>query len=110
MNDDFSDVVLVSEDKKSMKAHKNILSACSPVIRDLITFDKKSNAIIYLKGIDSSELDSIMHFIYFGEATIYEERIKEFLRVANSLEIKGLGKADTETDKSNFKATESGNK
>ena len=29
MNEDFSDVTLVTEDKKQIKAHNNILSACS---------------------------------------------------------------------------------
>ena len=31
MNEDLSDVTLVTEDKKQIKAHINILSACSPV-------------------------------------------------------------------------------
>ena len=34
MNDDFADVTLVSEDRKQIKAHKNILSACSPVFKE----------------------------------------------------------------------------
>ena len=33
MNDEFSDVTLVTEDKKQIKANINILSACSPVCR-----------------------------------------------------------------------------
>ena len=85
MNDDFADVTLVTEDKKHMRAHKNIMSACSPIFRDIVTFDKKSHSIIYLKGIHFSELESIMQFIYFGEATFYEERTNEFISVAISL-------------------------
>ena len=96
-NDNFSDVTLVTEDKKHMKAHKNVLSACSPVFKDLISFDKISNSIIYLRGIHFSELESIIQFIYCGEATINEERMNEFLMVAKSLEIKVLSKADAET-------------
>ena len=42
MNDDFADVTLVTEDKKHMKAHKNILSTCSFVFKvifqQLLTF------------------------------------------------------------------------
>ena len=33
MNEDFSDVTLVTEDKKQIKANINILSACSPVFK-----------------------------------------------------------------------------
>ena len=95
MNEDFSDVTLVSEDKKQIKANINILSACSPVFKDILKKDKNSNPIIYLRGIEYSELESIMQFIYLGEATFYEERMNEFLAVAKSLEIKELCKAGT---------------
>ena len=36
MNEDFSDVTLVTEDKKHIKANINILSACSPVFKVLM--------------------------------------------------------------------------
>ena len=45
---------------------------------------------MYLRGIQYSEMESIIQFIYLGEATLYEERTDEFLAVANSLEIKEL--------------------
>ena len=97
MNDDFTDVTLVSEDKKQIRAHKNILSACSPVFKDIVKLEQSARSIIFLKGVYSSELESIMQFIYLGEATFYEERMKEFIAVAKSLEIKELCNADTET-------------
>ena len=90
MNEDFSDVTLVTEDKKQIKAHINILSACSPVFRDILKKERNSNQIMYLRGIQFPEMESIMQFIYLGEATFYEERMDEFLAVAKSLEIKEL--------------------
>ena len=96
MNGDFEDVTLVSEDKKHFKAHKNILSACSSVFKDILQHEKKSNVSIYLKGIQFSELESVLQFIYLGEATFYEERLNEFLTVARSLEIKELFNAEAE--------------
>ena len=39
MNEDFSDVTLVTEDKKQIKANINILSACSPVFKDILKND-----------------------------------------------------------------------
>ena len=41
--------------------------------------------------------DSIIQFIYRGEARFFEERISEFLQVSKNLEIKNLS-ADIEID------------
>ena len=43
-------------------------------------------------------MESIMQFIYLGEATFYEERMDEFLTVAKSLEIKQLYIAERGTN------------
>ena len=98
MNEDFSDVTLVTEDKKQIKANINILSACSPVFKDIFKRDKDANQIMYLRGIQFPEMEPIMQFIYLGEATFYEERMDEFLSVAKSLEIKELCNARPEPD------------
>ena len=97
MNEDYSDVTLVTEDKKHIKANANILSACSPVFKEVFKRDKNSSTIMYLRGIQFSEIESILQFIYLGEATFYEERMDEFLAVAKSLEIKELCNAEPET-------------
>ena len=96
MNEDFSDVTLVTEDKKHINANINILSACSPVFKDILKKDQNCKPIMYLRGIQFPEMESIMQFIYLGEATFYEERMDEFLAVAKSLEIKELCNAETE--------------
>ena len=97
MDEDFSDVTLVTGDKKQIKANTAILSACSPLFKDMLKKERNLKTIIYLKGIKFSEMESIMQFIYLGEATFHEERMDEFLDVAKSLEIKELCKAQTET-------------
>ena len=96
MNEDFSDVTLVTEDKKQFKANIHILTACSPVFKNILKKDKNSSPIIYLRGIQYTELESIMQFIYLGEATFYEKRMDELLSVAKSLEIKELCNAEAE--------------
>ena len=85
MNEDFSDVTLVTEDKKTIKANITILSTCSPVFKDILKNEKNSNQIMYLRGVQFSEMESIMQFIYLGEVTFYEERIDEFFAVAKSV-------------------------
>jgi len=96
MNEDFADVTLVTEDKKQIKANINILSACSPVFKDILKKEKNSNQIMYLRGVQFPEMESILQFIYLGEASFYEERMDEFLAVAKSLEIKELCNAGIE--------------
>ena len=91
-SDDFVDVTLISDDKKQSKAHRNILSACSPIFRDILQVSPKNNhPVIYLRGIQHSDLESILQFIYLGETSINQDRIDDFLLTAKDLEIRGLG-------------------
>ena len=97
--EDFTDVTLVTDDKKTIKAHRNILSACSPVFKNIIQMEiNKSHPVIYLRGIQHSEIESILEYIYLGEAKVHEERMNEFLSVSKNLEIQELSK-DAEIDK-----------
>ena len=98
MNEDYSDVTLVTEDKRQIKANINILSASSPFFKDFLKKESKSSTIMYLRGIQYSEMESIMQFIYLGEASLNEERMEEFLSVARLLEIKELCNAEIETN------------
>ena len=96
-SDDFTDVTLVSDDKQSLRAHRNVLSACSPVFKSIFQIEAKNNhPVLYLRGIKYEEMESIIQFIYLGEAHFHEERINEFLLVAKNLEIKELYKEDGE--------------
>ena len=96
-SDDFTDVTLVSDDKQSLRAHRNVLSACSQVFKSIFQIEAKNNhPVLYLRGIKYEEMESIIQFIYLGEAHFHEERINEFLLVAKNLEIKELYKEDGE--------------
>ena len=88
-SDSFTDVTLVSDDKQTIKAHRNILSACSPVFENILLMEiQNQHPVIYLRGIQFSEIESILQFIYLGEAKFLEHRVNEFLSVAKNLEIK----------------------
>ena len=43
MNDVFTDATLITEDRKHIKVHKNILSASSPVFQDIMSLEKSAN-------------------------------------------------------------------
>ena len=98
MNEDFTDVTLVTEDTKHVKANIGILSACSPVFKDILKYlkkEKNSSPLMYLRGMQFSEIEAILQFIYLGEATFYKEKMDKFMDVAKSLEIKELCNTDT---------------
>ena len=61
-----------SEHLSKYLANINILSACSPIFKDILKKVKVSSTVMYLREIKYSELDSIMQFIYLGEATFYD--------------------------------------
>ena len=89
-SNELTDVTLVSEDNKQFKAHKVVLSASSTVFKSIISENYSTNPVIYLRGILSYEIESILQFIYLGKATFYQERMNEFLQVGKNLEIKEI--------------------
>ena len=87
---DFSDVTLVSEEDQQVKAHRIILSACSPFFSRVLKKNKQPNPIIYMRGLKAKDLVAIVDFIYHGEANIYQEDLDGFLALAEELQLKGL--------------------
>ena len=97
-SNELTDVTLVSDDKVHFKAHKVVLSACSPTFKSIVSDNHLTNQSIFLRGIQSHEVESILHFIYLGQATFYQDRMNEFLNVAKSLEIKEISKENQENE------------
>ena len=98
-DDSFADVTLVTDDRKQIKAHRNILSSCSSVFKEILQINSdNSHPVIYLRGIQHSEMESILQFIYLGEAKFYEGRMHEFLNVAKNLDIRELVKGNEDGD------------
>ena len=69
-------------------AHKIVLSACSPVIRKIIDSNPSQHPLIYLRGVQNYEVESIIQFMYLGEGRFYDERMREFFKVSQDLEVK----------------------
>ena len=86
----FSDVTLVSDDQIPFKAHRFVLSAFSPVFKNILLNNPHSRPLIFLRGVNHQELNSILQLIYLGEASIYNENIRRFAQVAKDLQIKHL--------------------
>merc|ERR1712115_29450 len=73
------DVTLVTDDGQHIQAHKIILSAGSRFFSDIFLKSNQTNMLIYLKGINSVQLEHLLDFIYNGEASIGQDKLKEFL-------------------------------
>ena len=66
LSSEFADVTLVTDDKQQIRAYRNILSACSPVFKNILQIDSSNtNPFIYLRGIQHTEMKSIMQFMKF---------------------------------------------
>jgi|ERR1712181_135614 len=73
-----------------IEAHKVILSAGSTFFQKILKENPHSKPLIYLKGVKISELNSVLRFIYCGEASIATANLNPFLALAEELEVKGL--------------------
>lgn len=67
-----------------------VLSACSPYFQALFVNHPEKHPIVILKDITYADMKSLLDFMYRGEVSVDQDRLTAFLRVAESLRIKGL--------------------
>jgi len=75
---------------RKIQAHKLILSACSKFFRNVFKENVHQHPLIYLRGVNSSDLLSALDFMYHGEVRVCQTDLNTFLALAEDLEIKGL--------------------
>ena len=90
-DNELTDVTLACEDGKQVQAHKIILATSSPFFQNIFKLNKHAHPLIYMRGMKSEDLESIVEFLYHGEANIYQENLDIFLIIAQELNLKGLG-------------------
>ena len=76
----FSDLTLVSEDYAEYKVNQFVLSACSPVFKEILLENPHPHPLIYLNGVTKNELHNFLHLLYFGNATIYSSHVNGLLK------------------------------
>lgn len=91
----FTDVTL-AVDGQLLKAHKIVLSACSPYFQALFVNHQEKHPIVILKDVPYADMKSLLDFMYRGEVSVDQERLTAFLKVAESLRIKGLTEVNEE--------------
>lgn len=94
-DESFVDVTLAVEGQL-LRAHKMVLSACSPYFQALFVNHPDKHPIVILKDVPYSDMKSLLDFMYRGEVSVDQDRLTAFLRVAESLRIKGLTEVNEE--------------
>ena len=87
---EFLDVTLVAEDQKQIQSHKVVLSACSSFFKAILQNNTHSHPLIYLSGINSTNLQYLIDYVYEGEIQIHQGELDSFLDSARKLQIAGL--------------------
>ncbi|BFG04079.1 longitudinals lacking protein [Drosophila madeirensis] len=88
-NETLVDCTLAAEGK-FLKAHKVVLSACSPYFATLLQEQYDKHPIFILKDVKYQELRAMMDYMYRGEVNISQDQLAALLKAAESLQIKGL--------------------
>ena len=84
-----SDLTLVTNDNKLIRAHKQIISSASKVLSDLIINNTRPDYVLRINA-SSKDMELVLRFVYTGECHIKEEYFAEFKNNIDYLQIKYL--------------------
>ncbi|VEN49676.1 unnamed protein product [Callosobruchus maculatus] len=106
-SEDLVDVTLAVQGK-CLKAHKMVLSVCSPYFKELFKSNPCQHPIVFMKDVSYEALSDLLQFMYQGEVQVSQENLTTFIKTAEALQIKGLtadgnGSADNETSETHEK-------
>ncbi|BES87827.1 helix-turn-helix, Psq domain [Nesidiocoris tenuis] len=88
-NETLVDVTLVCEES-TFKAHKVVLSACSPYFQRIFSETPCKHPVIVLKDLRGWEVQAIVDFMYRGEISVGQEQLSSLIKAAESLQVRGL--------------------
>lgn len=87
------DVTLVCAET-SVRAHKVVLSACSPFFQKIFSENPCRHPVIVLKDFSGWEVQAIVDFMYKGEISVMQEQLQSLIKAAESLQVRGLANQD----------------
>ncbi|XP_076252142.1 uncharacterized protein LOC143191191 isoform X16 [Rhynchophorus ferrugineus] len=97
-NEDLVDVTLAVEGKL-LKAHKMVLSVCSPYFKELFKSNPCQHPIVFMKDVSYVAISDLLQFMYQGEVQVSQDNLTTFIKTAEALQIKGLtGDGNGSTD------------
>lgn len=71
-NDEMLDVTIIA-DGRTFKAHKLVLSACSPVFKAMLKKGRNQpflQPFIFLHGVNYEDIQALLDFMYNGEVSV----------------------------------------
>ncbi|XP_050739821.1 broad-complex core protein isoforms 1/2/3/4/5-like isoform X6 [Eriocheir sinensis] len=105
-DEDFVDITLACEGRQ-IKAHKMVLSACSPYFRSLLKGNPCQHPIVFLKDVTFANLTSILDFMYHGEVNVSHNELATFLKTAEALKVRGLAEDEKKKDAEGYNESSS---
>lgn len=83
------DVTLVCADR-SLRAHKVVLSACSPFFERVFNETPCKHPTIVLKDFHGWLVQAIVDFMYRGEIAVQQQNLTQLIEAGESLQVRGL--------------------
>jgi len=92
-NESLVDCTIMCEDS-AVRAHKVVLSACSPYFQKIFVDNPGKHPIVVLKDVRCWEMQCILDFMYKGETSVPEPQLTSLIKAAESLKVRGLTSSD----------------
>lgn len=83
--------IILAVEGKLLKAHKVVLSICSPYFQEMfITMPSNQHPILILKDMSARLVSNLLEFMYQGSVNVKQDELQAFMKIAETLQIKGL--------------------
>lgn len=90
--------VTIAAGGKIFKAHKLVLSVCSPYFQKIFLEHPSNHPILFMTDVHSNYMAGLLDFMYSGQVNVKYEDLPNFLKVAEAMQIKGLHNESTSTE------------
>ena len=88
------DVSLTCSNGKTVTAHRMVLAACSDYFYHLFKDLPERHPVIVFKDAGEEIVRDLLLFMYKGEVEVQEVYLNDFLKFADTLQVKGLSQSD----------------
>ena len=96
---EFTDVTLVSEDGKTIQAHKSVLAAGSQLLEVILKDTDKHHSWIFMTGVSYEHLTKLIEFLYLGVAKVEEK--DSFIKMTQDLQLIQTAHPNSSSDQTN---------